>query len=221
MSTTVAERIHADHATLKRLGHWTRSGLFDVRARKAAVVLDLRSPHMPDDIEIHLDLHRTMVKLLLPEDAPVDHWELTFTGKGRIKDGAGQNVNGTRRVRLTGTATDSEIRIHRGGVAILSAMCSREYLDDLRAAHREGRLPAIDDPTRGAAPSRLPRSPREARRQARQRARSGQGVNSRASLTTCHLSCRCSQPIPVAAPARQIGPGLSRRPQHAVLEWRP
>ena len=63
------ERIHADHAVVKRLGNWTRAG----------------------------------------------------------------------RV---------EVRVQRGGVAILTAMCSREYLRDLRLAHRTGGHPTVDDPAR-------------------------------------------------------------------------
>ncbi|MER6379579.1 hypothetical protein [Streptomyces sp. NPDC001250] len=50
MTTTTplesAERIHADHASVKHLGHWTEATGFDVRARRAGVVLDLRSPRI-------------------------------------------------------------------------------------------------------------------------------------------------------------------------------
>jgi hypothetical protein len=59
-------------------------------------------------------------------------------------------------VRLVGEATDSEIRVHRGGIAILSAMFSREYLRDLRRAHAEGGHPTVDDPARDAAPGLAP-----------------------------------------------------------------
>jgi hypothetical protein len=44
----------------------------------------------------------------------------------------------------------SEIRVHRSGVAILSALFSRAYLTDLRRAHRERGFPGVDDPTRTA-----------------------------------------------------------------------
>ncbi len=150
MSITT-ERVHADHTVTKRLGHWTDSGHVEVRARSGAVVLDLRSPNLPDEIEIHLQLRRAMVKLLVPEDATVDHWDLSLPAKGRVKDAHGATAPGgatPRRIRLTGLAEDSEIRIHRGGVAALSAMCSREYLRDLRAAHKAGRYPSVDDPAR-------------------------------------------------------------------------
>lgn len=143
---TTIERVHADHTSTKHLGRWTRAERFDVRARRGVVVLDLRSPELPDTVEIHLDLQRAMVKLLVPEDAAVDHWDLAWTGKGRVKDH--QGGAGGRIIRLVGAVADSEIRIHRGGVAILSAMCSREYLRDLRHAHRTGTMPTVDDPAR-------------------------------------------------------------------------
>jgi hypothetical protein len=148
---TTTERVHADHTVTKRLGHWTDSDHVEVRARGGAVVLDLRSPKIPDEIEIHVELRRAMVKLLLPEDAVVDHWDLRMPARGKVKDshrGSAPSGTADRRIRLVGLADDSEIRIHRGGVAIMSAMCSREYLRDLRAAHKEGRHPTIDDPAR-------------------------------------------------------------------------
>ncbi|MFD9359424.1 hypothetical protein [Streptomyces sp. NPDC060031] len=50
---------------------------------------------------------------------------------------------------LSGSATNSEIRIHRGGIAILSAMLSRAYVQDVRRAHKTGGVPTIDDLARG------------------------------------------------------------------------
>ncbi len=41
-----------------------------------------------------------------------------------------------------------EVRVYRGGIAILAAMGSREYLADARQARREGRLPTTCDPSR-------------------------------------------------------------------------
>jgi len=142
-------RIHADHTMSKHLGNWTTARTFEVRARRGAVVLDLRSPDLPDgDLEVALDVDRGMVKLLLPTDATVDHWGLQWTGRGKVKDWEGGTARGGRRIRLTGHVHDGEIRIHRGGMAVLSAMFSRAYLDDVRRAHREGGQPTVDDPTR-------------------------------------------------------------------------
>jgi len=151
--TTAAERVHADHAVTKRLGNWTRAGHIEVRARRGLAVLDLRSPDLPDDIELHLELQRATVKLLVPDDAVVEHWDLRWTARGKVKDAQGQTAEepalaGARRIRLTGVATDSEVRVHRGGIAVLSAMCSRAYLQDLRLAHRTGGHPTVDDPAR-------------------------------------------------------------------------
>ncbi|MBY8882875.1 hypothetical protein [Actinacidiphila acidipaludis] len=166
MTTTTqlvsAERIHADHATIKHLGNWTDATAFDVRARRASVVLDLRSPGIGWDepVTVHTTLANAVLTLLLPEDVTVDHWDLTWTGRGKVKDAgatpagaSGKHAapgNGERRLRLSGTAAHGEIRVQRGGVAQLAAMCSRAYLRDLRGAHREGRLPTVDDPAREA-----------------------------------------------------------------------
>ncbi len=150
------ERVHADHSVAKRLGNWTRAGRFEVRARNGLVVLDLRSPDLPDEVEVHVELQRATVKLLVPDDAPVEHWDLYWTARGRVKDASAAaestdvpaNAACTRRVRLTGVSTDSEVRVQRAGVAMLTAMCSREYLQDVRRAHKTGGHPTVDDPAR-------------------------------------------------------------------------
>jgi hypothetical protein len=174
-------RIQARHRAVKKLGRWTTARRFEVRAQRGTALLDLRSPEIPaGDIEIRLDLDHSMVKLLLPEDAVVDHWDLRIVGRGRVKDwqqpastaqepaGTGQGSVATgqgsaatgqgRRVRLTGDIRQGEVRISRGGVAILTAMFSREYLADARRARAEGRYPTIDDPSRTDTPAaRKPR----------------------------------------------------------------
>jgi hypothetical protein len=150
-------RLHADHNTLKRLGNWTTAGHFEVRARRGSVVLDLRSPQLPaGELVVDLDLDRAMVKLLLPDDAVVEHWDLVWSGSGKVKDGVGQQnarkgeaAEGARRVRLTGKVHSGEVRVARGGVAMLAAMFSREYVDDVKRARREGEWPTVDDPARG------------------------------------------------------------------------
>ncbi|MER5684652.1 hypothetical protein [Streptomyces sp. NPDC002205] len=149
---SLTERIHSDHGLVKHLGNWTEAGRFEVKARHGAAVLDLRSPCLPDDIEIHLDMDRAMVKLLVGDDTAIDHWNLSWTARGKIKDSTsssdGDKAAG-RLVHLSGSATNSEIRIHRGGIALLSAMFSRTYVQDVRRAHKTGGVPTIDDPTRG------------------------------------------------------------------------
>ncbi|WP_441248194.1 hypothetical protein [Kitasatospora sp. McL0602] len=93
-----------------------------------------------------------MVKLLVDDSTAIDSRSLRWTARGKIKDSWSSSADGKgtgRRIRLSGSATNSEIRIHRGGIAVLSAMCSRAYVQDLLRAHRTGGMPTIDDPTRG------------------------------------------------------------------------
>ncbi|AJF63311.1 hypothetical protein [Streptomyces vietnamensis] len=146
---SLTERIHSDHDLIKHLGNWTKAGHFEIKARHGAAVLDLRSPDLPDDVEIHLDMDRAMVKLLVDDATAIDHRNLRWTARGKVKDSRSSSTHHTtagRRVRLSGSATNSEIRIHRGGIAILSAMFSRAYLQDVRRAHESGGVPTIDDP---------------------------------------------------------------------------
>jgi hypothetical protein len=154
MTAKETESLHVDHGVTKRLGRWTSASQFDVRVRSGVLVLDLRSPEVTGDVEVRLGLHRATVKLLLADGDQVDHRDLDWTGRGRVKDdqrpagpGAG---NGQRRVRLSGRAEDSEVRVHRGGMAALSAMFSREFVQDLRQARRNGSYPTVDDPARAA-----------------------------------------------------------------------
>ena len=41
-------------------------------------------------------------------------------------------------------------RVRRGGIAILSAMFSRAYVQDLRQARKNGTYPTVDDPARAS-----------------------------------------------------------------------
>ena len=178
------ERIHADHTSVKRLGNWTEAARFELRGRSGSIVLDLRSPRLPKTIDIEVRLDRAMVKLLLPDNAVVEHWDLDWTGRGKVKDSqapapapastsapasalataeatgemTGKSTGevtrdepgGAMRVRLSGGAHNSEIRVNRGGVAQLAALCSREFIEDALRAHKTGTFPTVDDPTRTA-----------------------------------------------------------------------
>jgi hypothetical protein len=145
-------RIHADHRTEKRLGTWTTSRDFEIRSRHGRVILDLRSPQIPEgDIEINLDLDRSAVTLLVAEDAVIDQWDLAWTGGGKVKQTFHHPAaSAGRRVRLTGGIRRGEVRVHSGGIAQLSAICSREFFADARRAHADRGLPTVDDPGRGA-----------------------------------------------------------------------
>jgi hypothetical protein len=141
--------VRAHNAVVKRLGHWTDHRQIDVRASRGSVVLDLRSPRIPaGDIEISLDVDHAVVKLLVPDGAVIEHADARRVGRCRVKDWTGAAAPGGRRIVVTGELRHAELRVHRGGVAILSAMCSREYLADAMQARRAGRYPTIDDPSR-------------------------------------------------------------------------
>jgi hypothetical protein len=148
MTAKIATRIHVDHETAKRLGNWTDADTFDITARYGSVVIDLRSPQITGDGEIvvHADLDHAMVKLLVPDDAVIDQTELHWAGRGRVKDFARPQDAAGRVIRLTGTSNRSEFRVHRAGTAVLSAMFSREFFEDVRRAHREGTHPTVADP---------------------------------------------------------------------------
>ncbi|WP_227979821.1 hypothetical protein [Nocardia spumae] len=141
-------RIHADHESTKRLGDWTHATDFEIKARYAGVVIDLRSPWIEGEgpIEVHATLDHAMVKLLVPDDAVIDRSELEWNGRGRVKDFAEPRDAAGRVIRLTGTSAKSEFRIHRGGIAILSALFTREFFDDAKQAHKQGRTPTLADP---------------------------------------------------------------------------
>jgi hypothetical protein len=159
-------RISADGSSVRRLGHWTTARRFDVRATRGSVVLDLRSPRIESgDIQVALDVDRSMVKLLVPEDAVVDHADVRRMGRCGFVDWSGAPAPGGRVIRITGEMRGSELRINRGGIAIVSAMLTREYvaelwhafranhvssLEDVQTAYREGRWTTIDDPGRSA-----------------------------------------------------------------------
>jgi hypothetical protein len=150
-SPTAPVRIAANYTVTKHLGNWTTAREFQVRAHRGHAVLDLRSPHIPaGEITVDLDLDHAMLKLLVPDGAVIDDWDLRRLGHGRVKDGEGRKAAGGRRIVLTGQVRHGEIRVHRGGIAQLSAMFSRAYLADLRRARREGGFPTVDDPARTA-----------------------------------------------------------------------
>ncbi|MEV0268598.1 MAG: hypothetical protein HOV71_23580 [Hamadaea sp.] len=149
MNTTVATepvRVEAYSDTVKKLGDWTAANRFEVRGRSGYALLDLRSPRIVGDVEIRVHASRSTIKLLVPEDAVIDQWDLTFRGRGTVKDWEHTKGTGSRRVRLVGEIENGEVRIVRGGIAILTAMFSREFVDDCVRAHRAGGRPTVHDP---------------------------------------------------------------------------
>ncbi len=124
-----ATRIHADHTVLKHLGDWTADRAFHVRSRKSTVLLDLRAAGR-DEIDLQLELDGSSLILLLADGAAVEHWDLHFTGRGRVKDDQATGLAAT--VRLHGQAAASRVIIRRGGMAELRSLAS---LARLREAH--------------------------------------------------------------------------------------
>jgi hypothetical protein len=140
-SETETVEIRAHRRVVKNLGDWTTARRFDVRASRGIVVLDLMLPELePGEIEIALDLDHATVKLLVPDGAAIDDDDLRRVGRGRIKDWTGTAAPGGRRIRLVGEMRNAEVRVHRGGVALLSLLTSRKTRRQVREAHRAGRL---------------------------------------------------------------------------------
>jgi len=135
------ENIRAHNESIRRTGPWTTARRFDVRASSSSVVLDLLLPDVEDgDIELTLDLNRCSLTLLVPDGAVVDAGELRRVGRGRVKDRTGTSAPDGRRIRIAGEMRDSEVRVNRGGVAILQTMLTREGRRHVREAHDQGRL---------------------------------------------------------------------------------
>jgi hypothetical protein len=78
------------------------------------------------------------VKLLVPDGATIDHDDLRRVGRGRVKDWTGTEQPGGRRIRLVGELRNGEVRVHRGGVAILQLLV--RHRAEVRRAHEAGRL---------------------------------------------------------------------------------
>lgn len=139
--------ILADHEVVKKLGRWTTEREFTVRARRSTVVVDLRSPEIEEDeVVVNIDLDKANLELLVADDAEVDQRQIAWTGGGRVKDATGGT--GGRRIVLVGSSSGSEVRVKRRGVAILTAMATREFIEDAKNAHRTGGNTTVDDPTR-------------------------------------------------------------------------
>jgi len=136
-TTTNPTRLMVQDEDVKKLGHWTTERAFEIKIRHGAATLDLRSHQIPDgDIEIHLDIDHGMLKLLVPDGATIDSWDVSFVGRGRVKDWQrGEARTDGRTIRLVGPIRRGEVRINRGGIAVLSAMMTKEFIADARHAN--------------------------------------------------------------------------------------
>ena len=135
------ENIRAHNDSIRRTGPWTTARRFDVRASSSSVVLDLLLPEIPaGEIELAVDLNRSTLKLLVPDGSIIDADDLRRVGRGRVKDWTGTAAPDGRRIRIVGEMRGSEVRITRGGVAILQSMLSREGRRHVRESIDRGRL---------------------------------------------------------------------------------
>lgn len=134
-------RIRAYNRSVKHLGARVAARKFDVRASRGFVVLDLLLAEIePGEIEIQLDIDHSTVKLLVPDGAVIEDDDLRRVGRGRVKDWTGTPAGDGRRIKLVGEMRSAEVRVHRGGVALLSLLASRRHRRQVIQAHREGRL---------------------------------------------------------------------------------
>jgi hypothetical protein len=139
--TTQGQQIRAYHRSTRKLGAWTTARSFDIRASRGSVVLDLLLPELePGKITVELDIDRATVILLVPDGTNIVDDELRRVGRGRVKDWTGIGSRGGRTIKLTGEMRNSELRIHRGGIAILRLLLSRGTRNELRRAHTQGRI---------------------------------------------------------------------------------
>jgi len=139
--TADTEQIRVHHRSIRRLGSWTTARRFDVRASRGSILLDLLLPEIePGEITVDLDIDRATVILLVPDGAQIDDSDLRRVGRGRIKDWTGVGSPDGRTIRLTGEMRNAEVRIHRGGIAILRLLLSRGSRNDVRRAHKQGRI---------------------------------------------------------------------------------
>ena len=135
------ETIRAHHRSIRRLGAWTSARRFGIHASRGSVVLDLLLPELePGEITVELDIDHSTVILLVPDGTNVDDDELRRVGRGRVKDWTGTGSSEGRTLRLTGEMRHAEIRIHRGGIAILRLLLNSSSRNEVRNARRQGRI---------------------------------------------------------------------------------
>ena len=78
----------------------------------------------------------------MPDGVHVDDDDLRRNGRGRVKDWTGAAAPGGRRIRLQGEMRHAEVRVHRGGIAIVSLLlCGK--VREVRQAQRAGLLGGV------------------------------------------------------------------------------
>jgi hypothetical protein len=133
-------QVRARRDVTRHLGQWTTADRFDVRVSDGAAVLDLLLPRIDaDEVNVRLDVDRGVVTLLVPDGARVLDDELRWTGPGRLRDWTGGESPDGMVIRLAGEVRHGQVRIRRGGVALLS-LIGHGKAADVRRAHAKGNL---------------------------------------------------------------------------------
>jgi hypothetical protein len=138
-------QVRARRDVVRHLGQWTTAGRFDVRVSDGAAVLDLLLPRInADEVNVRLDVDRGVVTLLVPDGARVLDDELRWAGPGRMRDWTGSESPDGMIIRLAGEVRRGQVRIRRGGVALLS-LIGHGKAADVRQAYAKGNLtgPAV------------------------------------------------------------------------------
>lgn len=140
-AAAATEQIRAYHRSIRKLGPWTSACRFDVRASRGSVVPDLLLPEIEaGEITVNVDIDHSTVILLVPDGTRIDDDDLRRVGRGRVKDWTGVASPEGRRIRLSGEMRHAEVRIHRGGIAILRLLLSRRTRSEVRRARAQRRI---------------------------------------------------------------------------------
>jgi 2-polyprenyl-6-methoxyphenol hydroxylase-like FAD-dependent oxidoreductase len=117
---------------LRRLGSWSTTRHYTVQADHSRLVLDLREAcRRFTEVVVAADLVETTLVLLVGDGTQV-HNAIRWTGRGKLKDRWGRGESPSGILSVSGNARGSEVRIHRGGIAALDDLTSRERLLELR-----------------------------------------------------------------------------------------
>lgn len=138
--TAAPVQVRARRDVARHLGQWTTADRFDVRVSDGAAVLDLLLPRIDAaEVNVRLDVDRGVVTLLVPDGARVVDDELRWIGPGRLRDWTGGEVPDGMIIRLAGEVRRGQVRIRRGGVALLS-LIGHGKAADVRQAYAKRRL---------------------------------------------------------------------------------
>lgn len=133
-------QVRADRCVTKRLGEWTTASRFDVSTTSGVVVLDFLLPRIDAErIDVRLNIDHGLVTLLVPDGTRIEQDELRWVGPGHLRDWSGAPSPDGLTVRLEGEVRWGDVRVRRGGVAILGLL-KHGQVGAVRRSYRDGRL---------------------------------------------------------------------------------